>query len=335
MRKDVKIGLVLSLVAVVLAGWYFIGNGKDKTVPMNDKVASAEGKTPAPADAKPAPHRDTDRTRRPAVSSGNRPPVRNRPTTPAVSDRSPASDRIGATTLPPRTDRPESPILLSDVVAGDGAKPTTPAGPPVESEPSDSIGADKAVGGSVTPDVTPAKAETPEPPAAPPAINGPKPTGPDTRGPLPLVGRTPRPAAGEQPGKVRTHRIGKGDTLAILAELFYGKQEYAEYLIRVNPGLDPRRLVVGQEIVVPEVPGDLSAANLAAKPQPAATDKPAAAPAPGGRTYTVKSGDSFWRIADRELGDGNRWREVYELNKDQVSTPDRLKVGQVIQLPQK
>jgi len=334
MRKDVKIGLVLSLVAVVLAGWYFVGNGKDKAVSMDDQVATTDSKAPAPRP-------DTPRTGRPAVNDGNRAPVTPRPsvsdrrTTPAGPDRPSAADRTGTTALPPRTDRPESPILLSDLVPVDGATPATPSGPPVESEPSDSIGADRVTDAAAAMDAGSARVEPAEPPAVAPIMDGPPVAGPDTRGPLPLVGRTPRPTGSEPPGKVRTYRIGKGDTLAILAELFYGKQDYAEYLIRVNPGLDPRRLIVGQEIIVPETPGDLSVLNRPARPEPAATDKPAAAAATGGRAYTVKSGDSFWRIADSELGDGNRWREVYELNKDQVSAPDRLRVGQTIKLPEK
>jgi nucleoid-associated protein YgaU len=208
--------------------------------------------------------------------------------------------------------------LLSDVL-GPAATPTV--GPVVEGDPSDSIGADKVAEGGAAPAAS--------------ASEGPKPAGPATRGPLPLVGRTPRPVPVTPPPGVRTHRIGKGDTLAILAEIYYGEQDYADYLVRVNPGLDPRRLVVGQEIIVPEKPGDLSVLRRMARPQPTPAEKPAATPAAGGRTYTVQPGDSFWKVAASELGDGNRWREVYELNKDQVSSPDSLKVGQELQLPEK
>lgn len=32
-------------------------------------------------------------------------------------------------------------------------------------------------------------------------------------------------------------------------------------------------------------------------------------------TYTVQHGDSLWRVAKAELGDGDRWREIYDLNR--------------------
>ena len=54
-------------------------------------------------------------------------------------------------------------------------------------------------------------------------------------------------------------------------------------------------------------------------------DQPAAAgpaavgdpdcPAANGRVYTVAEGDSLWRIAERELGDGHRWREIFAVNQ--------------------
>lgn len=33
------------------------------------------------------------------------------------------------------------------------------------------------------------------------------------------------------------------------------------------------------------------------------------------RSYVVRPGDSLWRIAERELGSGFKWREIYELNE--------------------
>ena len=33
-----------------------------------------------------------------------------------------------------------------------------------------------------------------------------------------------------------------------------------------------------------------------------------------GRRYVVQEGDSLWRIADRELGDGHRWQEIFAAN---------------------
>ena len=51
------------------------------------------------------------------------------------------------------------------------------------------------------------------------------------------------------------------------------------------------------------------------------------------REYTIQKNDSLWSIAQRELGSGHRWKYIYELNKDKIKDPNRLKPGQVIVLP--
>ncbi|MBM3267686.1 MAG: transglycosylase SLT domain-containing protein [Candidatus Sericytochromatia bacterium] len=38
-------------------------------------------------------------------------------------------------------------------------------------------------------------------------------------------------------------------------------------------------------------------------------------------------------MAQNTLGDGSRWREIYELNKDQIKNPDLIHPGQVFKLP--
>jgi nucleoid-associated protein YgaU len=51
------------------------------------------------------------------------------------------------------------------------------------------------------------------------------------------------------------------------------------------------------------------------------------------RTYTVVAGDSLSKIAKRTYGDANRWRGIYELNKDIIKNPDLIFPGQVLTLP--
>jgi len=63
-------------------------------------------------------------------------------------------------------------------------------------------------------------------------------------------------------------------------------------------------------------------------PSPAAP-KPAEA-----RTYTVAAGDNLSKIAKHLYGDANRWNEIFEANKDTIGNPDRIKVGQVLRLPE-
>lgn len=55
--------------------------------------------------------------------------------------------------------------------------------------------------------------------------------------------------------------------------------------------------------------------------------------APQQSTYTVKSGDCLWNIAKKYLGDGSRYKEIYNLNKDKITNPNLIYPGQVLTLP--
>ena len=66
----------------------------------------------------------------------------------------------------------------------------------------------------------------------------------------------------------------------------------------------------------------------------AVTTKAATAQPPAAKTYTVKSGDSLWKIAQSTLGSGGRWQEIYDLNKSTIgSNPNLIYPGQVYNLP--
>ena len=49
--------------------------------------------------------------------------------------------------------------------------------------------------------------------------------------------------------------------------------------------------------------------------------------------YTVQFGDTLSGIAGKYLGSQNRYREIYEANKDRLKSPDDLKVGKAIRIP--
>ena len=52
-----------------------------------------------------------------------------------------------------------------------------------------------------------------------------------------------------------------------------------------------------------------------------------------GRTYTVKTGDTFTQISVDLYGDVNLWQKIHEANKDVVASPDGLRPGMILRIP--
>ncbi len=82
---------------------------------------------------------------------------------------------------------------------------------------------------------------------------------------------------------------------------------------------------------------DSSAAPAAAKPDfgnvksgVATTAAPAASTL---QTYTVAKGDSLSKIARKFYGNANEWRVIFEANRERISNPDLIQIGQVLKIP--
>lgn len=65
-----------------------------------------------------------------------------------------------------------------------------------------------------------------------------------------------------------------------------------------------------------------------------AKDYVAPAPVPtAGNIYTVAAGDCLWSIAQKFYGTGRRWGALYEANRELISEPNAIYVGQVLVIP--
>ena len=56
-------------------------------------------------------------------------------------------------------------------------------------------------------------------------------------------------------------------------------------------------------------------------------------PVAGRKTYTVRPGDTLGKIAGSELGDTNRWREIWDLNRDRVANENLIYPRLVLLMP--
>jgi len=151
----------------------------------------------------------------------------------------------------------------------------------------------------------------------------------------PVVGRaTPPPAASS--AATHAYVVQSGDTLSEIAQHELGSAKRWQEIVAANTGLDPGKLQVGKSIQIPGTQlaaSTRSPASASAAPKTASKDKDkdkVAAPA-GQKTWTVGKGENLWKIAERALGDGKRWKEIAALNPR--ANPDRLVLGQVLTLP--
>ncbi|WP_024291637.1 LysM peptidoglycan-binding domain-containing protein [Lacrimispora indolis] len=51
------------------------------------------------------------------------------------------------------------------------------------------------------------------------------------------------------------------------------------------------------------------------------------------KTYVVNKGDCLWSIAKKQLGNGSRWQEIHNLNRDKITNPNVIYPGQVLTMP--
>jgi nucleoid-associated protein YgaU len=68
-------------------------------------------------------------------------------------------------------------------------------------------------------------------------------------------------------------------------------------------------------------------------PSPSVSQQAAPTPSNAPRTYTIKSGDTLSAISSRFYGTSSRWIDIYQANRDRLSSESAIRVGQEIRIP--
>jgi nucleoid-associated protein YgaU len=87
-----------------------------------------------------------------------------------------------------------------------------------------------------------------------------------------------------------------------------------------------------------QVPGAGSGLGTGAIPSPPPSQEttagaPRQAAATTERWHNVVSGDSLSKLAARYYNDGGQWMRIFEANRDILTDPDRIKIGQRLRIP--
>jgi len=153
-----------------------------------------------------------------------------------------------------------------------------------------------------------------------------------------------------KPSEQRTYVVCEGDSLYTIAKKFYGasaagKKATIDAIFNANRGTlkSPDTLYIGQKLTIPQLTDTLTkkskvesiSVNTVKTRTAESTHISAASEgqAKSSRDYVVQSGDSLWKIAAKQLGDGNRFEEIAALNEDVLHGSDDLTVGMHLKLP--
>jgi len=101
-------------------------------------------------------------------------------------------------------------------------------------------------------------------------------------------------------------------------------------LLGTAPGMDVKTRVMQEFNARVETDNTLNQIRLA-KAEPVELPGPAAVPEE--RWHVVVSGDTLSALAKKYYGKASLYMKIFEANKDQLSNPDLIKVGQKLRIP--
>jgi nucleoid-associated protein YgaU len=315
MRKDVKFGLTIGAILVVTLVVYVIVLSRGPAVPPkigivmpgpSDRPADAIDSTPTPSASAPKDMADS--------STGDQ--QVSTPNTDTAATPAPVPDAATPATQPTASTDTKTdwagalnngvPPSLSATAA-----PEHTVTPMIDSQPLNTSrdGVSRAAN---TPVIDPLPTTQPSSQFASSLY---------ASDPSPPASAAPVPAAGP-----RTHRVESGESPYSISQSVYGSPRYYKRILAANPGIDPRRLKIGQVLVIPEISD--------AEKNPSAASGAAETHVDSATMYTVISGDTLESISRKLYGTAGMIDKLYLANKSLIGEDENvLKIGWVLKLP--
>jgi len=115
--------------------------------------------------------------------------------------------------------------------------------------------------------------------------------------------------------------VARNDNLWKIAVREYGDGYKWTEIAKANNLKNPGLLEIGQKLVLPEIESSQIKVELANEEGKGDS---------GSHEYRVLKGDSLWKIAVREYGDGYKWTKIWQDNRSKLNSPDKLEIGMML-----
>lgn len=360
MTRETKIGLLVGLAFIIVIGILLSDHMTSTTQPQQAKLDEAASNVresvSSPASATPPPSPVTSRQITPAnpvpTQAELRAPVQQQP---AVAQQQPTGVtqvQVGGPVAPqagsPIAIRQDMPIV-----------PQTPQAPQPQNQQQQPIvaeGNSGNAGSNLANSSLEEFANSQGVPIVP--VNGGGNANQNNNHPTPPAAPKPTDTTAAAAGG-HEYVAQAGDSLSRIVSRQMGTNSKAnrEAFVKANPSLqkNPDVIIEGRKYVIPAAAAVkvATATGTESKPAPA---KPAnggtakavpvtdlveplpgasAAAAAAGDTYVVKENDNLWKIAAEQLGSGNAWQQIRDMNKDVLKGGDTVQVNMRLRLPPK
>jgi tetratricopeptide (TPR) repeat protein len=144
-----------------------------------------------------------------------------------------------------------------------------------------------------------------------------------------LIETAQKEFARQLPAQPYQGELDRIDLMELVKSLKLENDSLKRELVAAQRRVQQLENVVGGARRVPTAQTSVAAPVTQQPRTTTSTADPASAP----RSYTVKSGDSLSGISRKVYGTPSRWIDIYQANRDRLSSENALRVGQDLRIP--